>query len=120
MKYDNIAFTRHARERLEKRKISREMVIQTIQNPNNQYIENDGKIKFIRKVSGCKVHAICKPIPEENKWLVVTVWVRGEDDNGNVSAYKRSYGGKFINRLTFGFIIVTGIILYIVWNMMLQ
>jgi hypothetical protein len=67
MKFDNVTFTKHARERLELRQISHEMVIKTIQDPDRQFVEANGNIKFIRKVNGCKVHAICKPLPEEKK-----------------------------------------------------
>jgi hypothetical protein len=121
MKFDNVAFTKHALERLDLRRVSREMVIQTIQDPNRQFVEANGNIKFIRKVSGCKVHAICKPIPEENKWLVVSVWVRGEDNQGNQTTYNRGnrrYNRQSASGLSVGFIIIIGIILYMIWTSM--
>jgi hypothetical protein len=123
MKFDNVAFTKHALERLELRRISREMVMQTIRNPNRQFVEANGNIKFIRKVSGCKVHAICKPLPEESKWLVVSVWVRGEDNHGNQTIYNkrnRRYNRQTTSRLSVGFVIMIVIIIYIIWNLMLK
>ena len=123
MKFDNIVFTKHAKERLELRRISREMVVKTIRNPNKQFTESNGHIKFIRKVHGAKVHAICKPIPEENKWLVISVWVRGEDDYGNRKGYNKSYrkyGDKSLSNLWAGLIVIIGILLYIAWNFILK
>lgn len=116
MKYDKIAFTKHAQERIELRKITREMVIQTIQDPNSQYTEPNGNIKFIRKVSGCKIHAVCKPLPEENKWLVVSVWVRGEDDNTNISKPKEALSIQFIVLSTF-IVIFAVFAIYFIWSL---
>lgn len=81
--HETVVFTKHARERLNQRKLGEDMIIQVMQKPNKTYEQDDGKIKFIGKNMGAKIHAICKPIPEENKWLVITLWVRGEDDAGN-------------------------------------
>ncbi len=85
----NIVFSKHARERMEQRIISEEMVLATVQMPDRTYPEADGDTKFIRKVYRGKVHVICKPLPEENKWMVKSVWIRGEDDFGRPTHHKR-------------------------------
>ncbi|MBK8022226.1 MAG: hypothetical protein IPK19_12545 [Chloroflexi bacterium] len=75
------------------RVVTEEMVLKTIRNPDRTYVEEDGDTKFIRKVNGVRVHVVCKPVPEENKWLIKSTWVRGEDDFGNrVDRYGRTQG----------------------------
>ncbi len=87
--YSNIAFTKHARERMQERIITEDMVRTAIRMPDHTYIEDDGDTKFICKVRGARVHVVCKPVPEEDKWLVKSTWVRGEDDPGK--PYARRY-----------------------------
>ncbi len=81
--HQTVVFTKHARERMDLRRINEDMIIQIMRKPNAMHNLEDGKIKFIGKAMGAKVHAIGKPIPEENKWLVISLWVRGEEDSGN-------------------------------------
>jgi hypothetical protein len=85
--HETVRFTKHARERLDLRRLSEDMIIEVMRKPNTTRNIDDGKIKFTGKVMGANVHAICKPLIEENKWLVISLWVRGEDD-----------AGKFTNR----------------------
>ena len=82
-KSTSIKYTKHAVERMQLRSITEEMVLKTIRNPDRTYIEDDGDTKFIRQVDGVKLHVVCKPLPDEAKWLVKSTWVRGEDDHGN-------------------------------------
>jgi hypothetical protein len=93
--HETVVFTKHARERLELRRLSEDTAIQIMRNPKQTYELDDGKIKFVGKKQAMKIHTICKPIPEENKWVVISVWVRGEDDAGNiVHNYHRKSGRK--------------------------
>ena len=89
--HETVVFSKHAKERLDLRRIGEDMVIQVMRKPTASHKIDDGKIKFVGKSMGAKVHAICKPLPEENKWLVITLWVRGEDDAGNFVKYGKSY-----------------------------
>ena len=91
--HKTVVFTRHARERLDLRRLGEDQIIQVMRNPNSTHKIDDGKVKFIGKSMGAKVHAVCKPIPDENKWLVISLWVRGEDDAGNFTS-RRKYGRK--------------------------
>lgn len=78
---------------MELRAISEEMVQKTIHSPNRTYLEDDGDTKFIRRVNGVTLHVVCKPVPDQNSWLVKSTWVRGEDDHGNrVDRYGRYLG----------------------------
>ena len=85
----DVAFTNHALERMQQRGISKEMVYAAIHSPDKFYPESDGDTKFIRRVNGRQVFAICKPLPEEDKWLVKSTWVRGEDDHRRPTRYRR-------------------------------
>lgn len=73
-KYDRIVFTNHAKERFQQRKITKDMVMKAIQDPDKREFEDDGDTKFIRRVTGREVHVVCKPVPEENTWLVKSAW----------------------------------------------
>lgn len=75
---------------MQQRTITEEMVIWAIRNPDKTFVEEDGDIKFICEIRGDKIHVVCKPVPEEAKWLVKSTWVRGEDDEGNKVEYRRS------------------------------
>ena len=88
--HNTVVFTRHAKERLDLRRIGEDMVIQVMRSPSTTHRMDDGKIKFIGKSMGAKVHVIGKPIPEQNKWIVISLWVRGEDDAGNFVS-RRTY-----------------------------
>lgn len=93
-KSTSIQYTKHAVERMQLRAISEAMVLKTIRNPDRTYIEDDGDTKFIRQVDGVKLHVVCKPLPDEGKWLVKSTWVRGEDDHGNRVDRNGHYLGK--------------------------
>jgi hypothetical protein len=90
----NIVYSKHAEERMQLRAITKEMVLKTIRNPERTYIEDDGDTKFIGTVDGVKLHVVCKPLPDEGKWLVKSAWVRGEDDKGNRVDRYGHYLGK--------------------------
>lgn len=72
----NIVFSKHARERMIERQISEELVTWTVLTPDRTYLEDDGDTKFIRRMEGGNIHVVCKPLPEEDKWLVKSVWYR--------------------------------------------
>ena len=92
--YPYVEFTKHAQERMQLRVISEDMVMKAIRKPDKTYLEDDGDTKFIRKVDGVSLHVICKPLPDEQKWLVKSAWVRGEDDYGNRVDRSGHYLGK--------------------------
>jgi len=93
--YPDIKFTKHAIERMQLRVISEEMVAKAIRKPDWTRLEDDGDTKFVRNVDGVKLHVVCKPLPDEGKWLVKSTWVRGEDDDGNrVDRYGRKLGKR--------------------------
>lgn len=79
--YKNIIFTEHALERLQLRRITQDMIVETIRKPDDQKEEDDGDIKFIKTIKQRPVHVVSKYLTDEKKWLVKSAWVRGEDDS---------------------------------------
>ncbi|GAB5494500.1 MAG: hypothetical protein Phog2KO_47150 [Phototrophicaceae bacterium] len=110
---EKVAFTKHARERIEQRKISEKMVLRAIAMPYRSYTQKDGSIKFVCRINRRVVHVVCQPIPAERKWLVITVWVRGEDDKGN--SVKGVNDGRILsfNMMVLLFILIIMIIAFL-------
>lgn len=86
MEYRGFIFTKHALERLDKRGVTKDMVVQVLQSPSET--KPTGKrntTKFIKIVHDRLVHVVATHLPQENKWLVVSVWVRGEEDEASLA-----------------------------------
>ncbi|MCC6710783.1 MAG: DUF4258 domain-containing protein [Candidatus Pacebacteria bacterium] len=76
--YKNLVFTKHAGERVQDRSLTKDMVYQAISFPDKTY-HNQDNYKFIRTIGDRKIHVVATPI-ENNRYLVISTWVRGEDD----------------------------------------
>jgi|GEM_PF-2446170 len=85
-----VTFTAHALERMKLRNIYRYEVKETILNPEKTFEDEDDKVKFIGKELSLNRsnHVVAKFLPEENKWLVISAWVRGEEDDGSLSTWE--------------------------------
>ncbi len=77
--YRDLIFTDHSLERLTLRSLSQDQIWQVIHHPQKHF-ENQGNEKFISTVAGRRIHVVAKKLVDDNKWLVISVWVRGEDD----------------------------------------
>ena len=78
--YGGIIWTNHAIERLSKRKISQANALKVMQKPDKTFPgKKDNSVKFIRTLNGRRIHLV-GALNENKKWIVVTAWVRGEDD----------------------------------------
>lgn len=77
--YKSIIFTDHALERLSSRSISQEMVYQAITKPTKSSRSKEST-KFVKKINGRTVHVVAQFLSDARKWLIISVWVRGEDD----------------------------------------
>lgn len=88
--HSGITFTTHALERMKLRNIYRYEVQQTILNPEQTFEEQDHKVKFIGKELSLNrsYHVVAKFLAEENKWLVISAWIRGEEDDGRLSTWE--------------------------------
>lgn len=80
MNNKNVVFTNHAEQRMKLRRITPEMVVSTLQKPDDRELESDGDTKFIKTIKGRNVQVIGAYLDDEKKWLVKSAWVRGEDD----------------------------------------
>lgn len=83
MQIENIVFTKHALERMARRSISKEMIRRTLANPEitvpGHNPKKDSQVKFIKTINSRRVHVVATLLPEK-KWLIVSSWVKGEED----------------------------------------
>ncbi len=78
--WNQIVWTKHARERANTRKISEEKVVDILLHPFKIFpAQSKGSYKFIGQVDDRRLHIIASPNPQQ-EWVIVSVWVRGEDD----------------------------------------
>lgn len=78
--YKNIVFTNHALERLNSRHITADAVYNVVNWADESKDMGQGKRKFIRTFGGRLIHVVAFHKPAKQHWVVVSVWVRGEDD----------------------------------------
>ncbi len=79
--YKNLVFTNHALERLKLRSVTQNQVWQVISYPDKKFPSNKLKqIKFTRFINNRNIQLVAKYLEDQKKWLIVSVWVRGEDD----------------------------------------
>lgn len=78
--YKNIVLTNHAVERLKDRWVTPDSIWQVVNYYDKKFSQGDGTTKFIKTVNGRRTHAIATYLRPEQKWLIVSAWVRGEDD----------------------------------------
>lgn len=75
-----IILSKHALERARLRGIELAVIEKVILNPEQKINLRDGKFKFIKNLNNRRYQIVAADIKKENKWLVISVWVRGEDD----------------------------------------
>lgn len=86
MEYHNLIITKHAEERLKQRSITLQAIESTVLSPDKKFPgKQPGTTKFIKTVNNRLVHIVGQYLKEENKWLIISVWVRGEDDQAPLS-----------------------------------
>src|SRR5690606_7369011 len=79
-------FTKHALERSKIRSVSLDAVVSVLQKPDTtKPTEKENTSKFIRLLNDRLIHVVATYLPEQQKWLVVSVWVRGEEDKPSLS-----------------------------------
>jgi len=78
--YKNLIFTEHAMQRMRRRRISQDAVVQVVRKPQVTESEDNGNKRFVRVVKDRNYHVIAKYLTDEKRWLIVSAWVRGEDD----------------------------------------
>lgn len=79
--YQGFIFTKHSLERLQSRSISQDAAVQVLKNPDTtQPTDKPSSTKFIKTLGGREIHVVATHLPQEKTWLVISVWVRGEED----------------------------------------
>ncbi len=74
-------FTKHSLERLKQRSISQDAAELVLRHPDRtEPGKKAGTIKFVRNVNSRNVQLIATYLEDQKKWLIVSAWVRGEDD----------------------------------------
>jgi len=56
------------------------MVVKTLKTPEKKVKEDNGNTQFTKMVYKRKVQVVANYQNDERKWLVVSAWVRGEED----------------------------------------
>jgi hypothetical protein len=78
---NNVIFTKHAKERMSLRSVSEGDVLSVLQKPDrSEPTDKPETTKFIRTLRGRDMQVIARHLSAEKKTLVISVWVRGEDD----------------------------------------
>ena len=78
--YKNLIFTNHAYDRIKSRSISNHSIYETVRNPDKKQKKSGDSIKYIRKVGDRNYHVVATYKADQKKHLVISAWVRGEDD----------------------------------------
>lgn len=86
MSSTQIVFTTHAEERRRQRSIPVEAIKSTVLHPHKTYPgKQAGTTKFLKTVNQRRLHVVAQYLKDEKKWLIISVWVRGEDDQPSLS-----------------------------------
>jgi len=79
--YRSFIFSNHAMDRLDLRSITQNMVVETLQHPEiTKPGDKRNTTKFIKTVHGRRMHVVASYLEKERQWLIISVWVRGEND----------------------------------------
>lgn len=75
-----IVLSKHALERARSRQMELYAIEQLILYPDHKKDLGESKFKFQKIVKNRNYQAVATWLAKENKWLIISVWVRGEDD----------------------------------------
>lgn len=75
-----ITFTKHARERARLRHIAETNIEQILSSPDKKIELTGHKIKFLKTIGQRHYQVVATYLAKEQQWLVISVWVRGEED----------------------------------------
>ncbi len=78
--YKNLIFTKHAYDRIKQRSVSMDAIYQTVKNPDKKQSKGEGKQKYFKTIRNRNYQVIATYKSDQNKFLVISAWVRGEDD----------------------------------------
>jgi len=78
--YKNLGFTKHALKRTKKRSLKQRDIYLTIKKPDKKIKKSRVVTKYSKLIKDRKYQVLTSFIPKENKHLVISAWIRGEDD----------------------------------------
>jgi hypothetical protein len=78
--YRDLILTNHAIARQSLRSINFEALYQTIHQPDKKIRIEGEKWKFIKKINDRQHQIIANYLVDQKKWLIISAWVRGEED----------------------------------------
>jgi len=78
--YRDLILTNHAAARQSLRSIGFEDLYRTIHQPDKKIKIKGEKWKFIKKIENRQYQIIANYLTDQKKWLVISTWVRGEED----------------------------------------
>jgi len=78
--YKNIILTNHAYDRIKSRSISDYSIYDTINYPDKKISKANNSVKYIKDIGSRKYHVVATYKKDQKKYLVISAWVRGEDD----------------------------------------
>ena len=79
-KYKNLILSHHAEQRAKQRAIGFGAIYQTVNFPDIEKSQENDQIKFQKIIKGRHYQVVAVYLREEEKWLVLSTWVRGEED----------------------------------------
>jgi len=79
-KYKNLILSHHAEQRAKQRSIGLGAIHQTVNYPDLEKKQEKDQIKFQKYIGGRQYQVVTVYLKEEQKWLVLSTWVRGEND----------------------------------------
>jgi len=82
--YKNLIFTHHALDRLKDRSINYAHLVDVVNYPDKKFSQSENTFKFIKTINQRNIHVVAKFLEKDRKWLVISVWVRGEEDRESV------------------------------------
>ena len=75
-----IILSKHALARAKSRRIAIALLEKIILKPDKTFTLKDDKFKFVKNLAGRHYQVVATQLKKENKWLVISAWVKGEDD----------------------------------------
>jgi hypothetical protein len=87
--YEFVPFvlTHHAKERMQLRDITTQMIAEALANPHSTQEAREGDTKYIRFFNRRELHVIAFYKANQKKWIVKSTWIRGENDSFLVELY---------------------------------
>ena len=79
-KMPKIIYSSHAQVRMKKRRLSPISIEDTILHPDHHCPTKSGQQKFIKQQGSRLYHVVATYLSEQKAYLVISAWVRGEED----------------------------------------